>query len=163
MLSAASFAESDGTVINNEGRAQAFLPGLRSGVLRQHTIMLESWRWLYSLHSTVQNREVDWTQFDHVIDAVVAAMPELPVLRMLRRMPPSAFVDKNWRVSRTVTVVVRRCARTSAFMNRVSRRTKDTMFAFSMEGNNQPSAPRSQIPFAWARAELSTGVEQVPG
>lgn len=24
------------------------------------------------------------------------------------------------------------------------------MFAFSMEGNNQPSAPRSQIPFAWA-------------
>jgi hypothetical protein len=27
---------------------------------------------------------------------------------------------------------------------------KDTMFAFSMEGNNQPSAPRSQIPFAWA-------------
>jgi iron complex transport system substrate-binding protein len=27
---------------------------------------------------------------------------------------------------------------------------KDTMFAFSMEGNNQPSAPRSQVPFAWA-------------
>ncbi len=24
------------------------------------------------------------------------------------------------------------------------------MFAFSMEGNNQPDAPRSQIPFAWA-------------
>jgi NADH-quinone oxidoreductase subunit G len=27
---------------------------------------------------------------------------------------------------------------------------KDTMFAFSMEGNNQPTAARSQIPFAWA-------------
>ncbi|MGS9522313.1 hypothetical protein ACQWJO_24210, partial [Salmonella enterica subsp. enterica serovar Infantis] len=27
---------------------------------------------------------------------------------------------------------------------------KDTRFAFSMEGNNQPTAPRSEIPFAWA-------------
>ncbi|STW80209.1 NADH-ubiquinone oxidoreductase subunit G [Klebsiella michiganensis] len=41
---------------------------------------------------------------------------------------------------------------------------KDTMFAFSMEGNNQPSAPRSQIPFAWGSGlELPAGVEQVPG
>jgi hypothetical protein len=37
------------------------------------------------------------------------------------------------------------------------------MFAFSMEGNNQPSAPRSQIPFAWAGLELPAGMEQVPG
>ncbi|BBU82336.1 hypothetical protein EIMP300_37360 [Escherichia coli] len=36
VLSAASFAESDGTVINNEGRIRpTFLPGLRSGLLRQ--------------------------------------------------------------------------------------------------------------------------------
>ncbi|MBS2634260.1 NADH-quinone oxidoreductase subunit G, partial [Salmonella enterica subsp. enterica serovar 1,4,[5],12:i:-] len=26
----------------------------------------------------------------------------------------------------------------------------DTAFAFSMEGNNSPYAPRQQIPFAWA-------------
>ncbi|SPX16408.1 NADH-quinone oxidoreductase subunit G [Escherichia coli] len=26
----------------------------------------------------------------------------------------------------------------------------DTMFTFSMEGNNQPTAHRSQVPFAWA-------------
>lgn len=27
---------------------------------------------------------------------------------------------------------------------------KDAAFAFSMEGNNSPTAPRQQIPFAWA-------------
>ena len=39
--------------------------------------MLESWRWLHSLHSTVNNRQVDWTQLDHVIDAAIAALPQL--------------------------------------------------------------------------------------
>ena len=28
--------------------------------------------WLHSLHSTLLSREVDWTQLDHVIAAVVA-------------------------------------------------------------------------------------------
>lgn len=35
VLSAASFAESDGTVVNNEGRAQRFFQSLRSGLLRR--------------------------------------------------------------------------------------------------------------------------------
>ncbi|MDT1795483.1 hypothetical protein, partial [Salmonella enterica] len=41
-----------------------------------NTMMLESWRWLHSLHITVDNREVDRTQLDHVIAAVIAAMPQ---------------------------------------------------------------------------------------
>lgn len=76
VLSAASFAESDGTVINNEGRAQRFFQVYDPAYYDNKTIMLESWRWLHSLHSTVENREVDWTQLDHVIDAVIAAMPQ---------------------------------------------------------------------------------------
>ncbi len=72
MLSAASFAESDGTVVNNEGRAQRF-PVYDPAYYDAKTVMLESWRWLHSLHSTVNNRQVDWTQLDHVIDAAIAA------------------------------------------------------------------------------------------
>ncbi len=53
VLSAASFAESDGTVINNEGRT-AFLPVYDPAYYDSNTVMLESWRWLHSLHSTVQ-------------------------------------------------------------------------------------------------------------
>ena len=41
---------------------------------------------------------------------------------------------------------------------------KDTMFAFSMEGNNSPLADRQQIPFAWAPGwNFTAGMEQVPG
>ncbi len=122
VLSAASFAESDGTVINNEGRAQRFFQVYNPAYYDSKTVMLESWRWLHSLHSTLLSREVDWTQLDHVIDAVVAKIPELAVSKMLRRMRHSVFVGRNWPVNRTVTAVVPPCAPISAFMSRVSRR-----------------------------------------
>ncbi|MDN7211023.1 NADH-quinone oxidoreductase subunit NuoG, partial [Klebsiella pneumoniae] len=77
VLSAASFAESDGTVVNNEGRAQRFFQVYDPAYYDAKTVMLESWRWLHSLHSTVNNRQVDWTQLDHVIDAAIAALPQL--------------------------------------------------------------------------------------
>ncbi len=51
VLSAASFAESDGTVINNEGRAQRFFQVYDPAYYDSKTVMLESWRWLHSLHS----------------------------------------------------------------------------------------------------------------
>ena len=59
MLSAASFAESDGTVVNNEGRAQRFFQITIRLAHDAKTVMLESWRWPASLHSTVNNRQVD--------------------------------------------------------------------------------------------------------
>jgi NADH-quinone oxidoreductase subunit G len=124
VLSAASFAESDGTVVNNEGRAQRFFQVYDPAYYDSNTVMLESWRWLHSLHSTVQSREVDWTQLDHVIDAVVKNCRSWRALKMPRLMQASAFAARNWRVNRTATAVVRRCAPTSACTNRVSRRIK---------------------------------------
>src|SRR5699024_12055205 len=76
VLSTASFAKSNDTVINNEGRAQRFFQVYDPAYYDSKTVMLESWRWLHSLHSTLLSREVDWTQLDHVIDAVVAKIPE---------------------------------------------------------------------------------------
>ncbi len=73
ILSAASFAESDGTLVNQEGRAQRFFqvydPTYYDDPKKPEnsSIMLESWRWLHSLHSTYTRRHVDWTQLDHVI------------------------------------------------------------------------------------------------
>ncbi len=45
VLSAASFAESDGTVINNEGRAQRFFQVYDPAYYDSKTVMLESWHW----------------------------------------------------------------------------------------------------------------------
>ena len=150
VLSAASFAESDGTVINNEGRAQRFFQVYDPAYYDSNTVMLESWRWLHSLHSTVQSREVDWTQLDHVIDAVVEKLPQLAGIK--DAAPDASFRIRGQKLAREPHRYSGRTAMRANISVHEPRQPqdKDTMFAFSMEGNNQPSAPRSQIPFAWA-------------
>jgi len=150
VLSAASFAESDGTVVNNEGRAQRFFQVYDPAYYDAKTVMLESWRWLHSLHSTVNNRQVDWTQLDHVIDAAIAALPQLAAIK--DAAPDATFRIRGQKLAREPHRYSGRTAMRANISVHEPRQPqdKDTMFAFSMEGNNQPSAPRSQIPFAWA-------------
>lgn len=140
VLSAASFAESDGTVINNEGRAQRFFRAYDPAYYDNKTIMLESWRWLHSLHSTVENREVDWTQLDHVIDAVIAAMPQFAGIK--DAAPDATFRIRGQKLAREPHRYSGRTAMRANISVHEPRQPqdKDTMFAFSMEGNNQPTA-----------------------
>lgn len=150
VLSTASFAESDGTSINHEGRAQRFFQVYDPAYYDHSIVMLESWRWLHSLHSALESRHIDWTQLDHVIDAVVAKLPQLSGIK--EAAPDASFRIRGQKLARSP---IRSSGRTAARANISVHeprqpQDKDTMFAFSMEGNNQPSAPRSQIPFAWA-------------
>ena len=145
VLSAASFAESDGTVINNEGRAQRFFQVYDPAYYDSKTVMLESWRWLHSLHSTLLSREVDWTQLDHVIDAVVAKIPELAGIK--DAAPDATFRIRGQKLAREPHRYSGRTAMRANISVHEPRQPQDidTMFTFSMEGNNQPTAP-----FAWA-------------
>lgn len=150
VLSAASFAESDGTVINNEGRAQRFFQVYDPAYYDSKTVMLESWRWLHSLHSTLLSREVDWTQLDHVIDAVVAKIPELAGIK--DAAPDATFRIRGQKLAREPHRYSGRTAMRANISVHEPRQPQDidTMFTFSMEGNNQPTAHCSQVPFAWA-------------
>ncbi|NAJ36977.1 NADH-quinone oxidoreductase subunit NuoG, partial [Escherichia coli] len=150
VLSAASFAESDGTVINNEGRAQRFFQVYDPAYYDSKTVMLESWRWLHSLHSTLLSREVDWTQLDHVIDAVVAKIPELAGIK--DAAPDATFRIRGQKLAREPHRYSGRTAMRANISVHEPRQPQeiDTKFTFSMEGNNQPTAHRSQVPFAWA-------------
>ena len=150
VLSAASFAESDGTVINNEGRAQRFFQVYDPAYYDSKTVMLESWRWLHSLHSTLLSREVDWTQLDHVIDAVVAKIPELAGIK--DAAPDATFRIRGQKLAREPHRYSGRTAMRANISVHEPRQPQDidTMFTFSMEGNNQPTVHRSQVPFAWA-------------
>lgn len=134
MLSAASFAESDGTVINNEGRAQRFFRVYDPAYYDSNTVMLESWRWLHSLHSTVQSREVDWTQLDHVIDAVVEKLPQLAGIK--DAAPDASFRIRGQKLAREPHRYSGRTAMRANISVHEPRQPqdKDTMFAFSMEG-----------------------------
>ncbi|WP_261440533.1 NADH-quinone oxidoreductase subunit NuoG [Serratia proteamaculans] len=155
ILSAASFAESDGTLVNQEGRAQRFFqvydPAYYDDAKKDvYTVMLESWRWMHSLHSTYTSRHVDWTQLDHVIEACVTALPQLQGI--VDAAPDASFRIRGQKLARSP---IRSSGRTAMRANISVHeprqpQDKDTMFAFSMEGNNSPFADRQQIPFAWA-------------
>ncbi len=85
VLSAASFAESDGTVVNNEVAPSIFQ--VYDPAYDAKTVMLESWRWLHSLQ--IGSHQVDWTQLDPLLTLRLPP-PQRPVSGTPRRMRPSA-------------------------------------------------------------------------
>ncbi len=150
ILPAASFAESDGTLVNQEGRAQRYFQVYDPAYYDTTVAMFESWRWLHSLHSTINSRRVDWTQLDHVIEACVAVLPQLKGI--VEAAPDATFRIRGQKLARSP---IRSSGRTAMRANISVHeprqpQDKDTMFAFSMEGNNSPYANRQQVPFAWA-------------
>ncbi|ARU94707.1 NADH-quinone oxidoreductase subunit NuoG [Tatumella citrea] len=150
ILPASTFAESDGTVVNHEGRAQRFFQVFDPAFYDNSVQVTESWRWLHSLHAVLESRKIDWSQLDHVIDTVIAEYPQLAAIK--EAAPDASFRIRGQKLARSPHRYSGRTAMRANISVHEPRQPqdKDTMFAFSMEGNNQPSAPRSQIPFAWA-------------
>lgn len=150
ILPAASFAEADGTLINQEGRAQRFFQVFDPSFYDKSIVMNESWRWLHSLQTEAQERDADWSQLDHVIADCVAALPQFAGI--VDAAPKASFRIRGQKLAREPH---RYSGRTAMLANQSVHeqrqpQDKDTAFAFSMEGNNSPTAPRQQIPFAWA-------------
>lgn len=150
ILSAASFAESDGTLVNQEGRAQRFFQVYDPAYYDSQVVMLESWRWLHSLHSTYLSRHMNWTQLDHVINAVAQELPQLSGIK--HAAPDASFRIHGQKLARAPHRYSGRTAMRANISVHEPRvpQDPDTMFAFSMEGNNSPQAPRQQVAFAWA-------------
>ncbi|MED5610964.1 NADH-quinone oxidoreductase subunit NuoG [Pseudomonas sp. JH-2] len=150
VLPAASFAEGDGTLVSQEGRAQRFFQVFDPTYYNADNLVREGWRWLHALHSTLEGKHVDWTQLDHVIDAVVAAKPQLAGIR--DAAPNAAFRIKGLKLAREPHRYSGRTAM-RANINVSEPRTPqdiDSAFAFSMEGYSGSTEPRQQIPFAWS-------------
>ncbi|WP_272673562.1 NADH-quinone oxidoreductase subunit NuoG [Providencia sp. PROV031] len=150
VLPAASFAEADGTLINQEGRAQRFFQVFDPTYYDKAIVMNESWRWMHSLQTEAQERDADWSQLDHVIADCVAAMPQFS--GMVDAAPKASFRIRGQKLAREPH---RYSGRTAMLANQSVHEPRqpqdiDSPFAFSMEGNNSPTAPRQQIPFAWA-------------
>lgn len=150
ILSAASFAESDGTLINQEGRAQRFFQVYDPSYYDDKVIILESWRWLHSLQSAYLNHQLDWTQLDHIIDATVKALPQLAGIKYAA--PEAGFRIHGQKLARAPHCYSGRTAMLANINVHEQRAPQDhdTMFAFSMEGNNATKAPRQHVAFAWA-------------
>jgi NADH-quinone oxidoreductase subunit G len=145
VLPAGAFAESDGTMVNNEGRAQRFF----QAYIPKDDIQ-ESWRWLIDLMKAAGNAEAgSWNVLD---DLVAAAAGVAPALAKITEAAPSAkFRVLNEKVPRSPH---RYSGRTAMLANiNVSEpkppQDPDSALAFSMEGApTQPPGPLT--PFFWS-------------
>ncbi|THG82103.1 NADH-quinone oxidoreductase subunit NuoG [Pseudomonas sp. A-1] len=150
VLPVASFAEGDGTLVSQEGRAQRFFQVFEPSYYDSAILVREGWRWLHALHSTVQGKAVDWTQLDQVTAACAAVQPQLAGI--VAAAPKAAFRIKGLKLAREPH---RYSGRTSMRANISVHEPRqpqdaDSPFAFSMEGYAGSAEARQQIPFAWS-------------
>jgi NADH-quinone oxidoreductase subunit G len=135
LLPAGTFAESDGTLVSSEGRAQRFYqtyvpPGF----------IQESWRWL---------GVGKWANLDEVVAAIAAALPRFE--RIPEAAPPASLRVAGEKFPREPH---RFSGRTAIYANvTVHEPTPpndpDSALTFSMEGaSTQP--PPALIPFFWS-------------
>ncbi|HET6449999.1 MAG TPA: NADH-quinone oxidoreductase subunit NuoG [Spirochaetia bacterium] len=76
VLPACTFAESSGTFVSSEGRAQRFF-----SVMPPVEPAKSAWRWIDELAVASGRKSAAWTGLDEVIGAIVAEMPELKGVR----------------------------------------------------------------------------------
>lgn len=153
LLPAASFAEGDGTLVSNEGRAQRYFQ-VYDPVYYEPTCQIkESWRWLHALHSSVLGQDLSWTQLDEVTVHCANAVPMLAGI--INSAPDAAFRINGQKVAREPHRYSGRTAMRANLSVHEPRapQDKDTALAFSMEGFNGTQAgerPASLIPFVWS-------------
>lgn len=145
LLPAGTFAESDGTIINNEGRAQRYFQVYEAGKVR------ESWRWLTMLGAAGGNTSMqNWKNFDYVTAAV---SNEVKALKGVEgASPPSSQrMADGQRVPRQPH---RYSGRTAMLAHHAVSEPKppedpDSGLSYTMEGS-RTLPPSAMIPFFWS-------------
>ncbi|MGZ5012876.1 MAG: NADH-quinone oxidoreductase subunit NuoG, partial [Methylobacter sp.] len=139
VLPASTFAESEGTLVNNEGRAQRYFP-----VYPETESLRGSWQWL-----TRAMEECPWPHHDMLTAACASAFPYLAGIT--QAAPGADYKVKGSKIPRQPH---RYSGRTAMYANiNVSepRQPQDTEtpFAFSMEGDTA-QVPPALLPVIWA-------------
>ncbi len=143
-LPAGTFAESDGTYINNETRAQRYFQ-----VFVPPGDIQESWRWLRDAMLAAGRDDPGWIGLDDVIAAAARDIPALA--RITEAAPPANFRMDGARIPREPH---RYSGRTAMLANITVHEPKppedlDSPLSFSMEGSPKLPPP-PVIPFFWA-------------
>jgi len=151
LLPASTFADSDGTLVNNEGRAQRFYK-----VLPPTGDIQESWRWLRDLAVAAGRPGLEeWRRFDDAVAALAAAMPIFAPVADIA--PPADFKIVGQRIARQPGRFSGRTSMTADVSVHEPKPPEDvdSPLSFSMEGcQGQP--PSALIPRFWAPGWNST-------
>jgi NADH-quinone oxidoreductase subunit G len=139
LLPAATFAESEGTLVNNEGRAQRYFP-----VYPATEPVRGNWQWLTRAMENSQ-----WRHHDDLTAACAGAFPDLAAI--IQAAPGADYTVKGSKIPRQPH---RYSGRTAMHANiKVSESGQphdlETPFAFSMEGEIAQVQP-AILPVIWA-------------
>jgi NADH-quinone oxidoreductase subunit G len=144
LLPAATFAESEGTIVNNEGRAQRYYK-----VIDNNSQVRESWRWITDFIKVMDVKQaVSWNRLDDIVESMAN---ELALFSKLKNYKPGAdFRMLNAKIPRQT---MRYSGRTAMNANVAVSEPKlsqdpDSPLAFSMEGQPE-NPPSSLVPFYW--------------
>jgi len=144
-IPAATFAESEGTLVNNEGRAQRYY----KTIVNKDQVK-ESWRWLAEC---IRIRHTDdtvlWKRFDDIVLSMIASIPALDKLkdyfseadfRMINEKIPRQPMRYSGRTTINAKIAVSETG---------IEQDIDSPLTFSMEGTTV-HPPSSLTPFYWA-------------
>jgi NADH-quinone oxidoreductase subunit G len=145
LLPAATFAESIGTIVNNEGRAQRYY-----SVLPLNEPVKESWRWITEMMKiSEKSREITWENFDDIVTTLASSNQAFSALKEKMFNADSRFF--NEKISRQNKRFSGRTAMNSHLSVSEPKPPgdPDSPLNFSMEGY-QVDPPSSLIPFYWS-------------
>jgi len=139
LLPAAVFPESEGTLVNNEGRGQRYFP-----VYPATDPVRGSWQWLTSVMDDSQ-----WRHHDALTAACANAFPDLAAI--IQAAPGADYTVKGSKIPRQPHRYSGRTAMHADIKVSESGQPHDpeTPFAFSMEGDTG-HVPPALLPVIWA-------------
>ncbi len=145
VLPSATFAESDGTFVNNEGRGQRFFQ-----VMVPQGDVQASWRWIRDIADALDKGELaPWTSLDDLIADMAASVQRLK--EVVRIAPAADFRMTGMRIARESHRYSGRTAVTAYVSVHEPKppQDDDSPLAFSMEGF-QGHVPPAVIPRFWS-------------
>jgi NADH-quinone oxidoreductase subunit G len=142
LLPASTFADSEGTLVNNEGRAQRYF----KAVITKEDVK-ESWKWMEELIMIKEGKKENiWQEYEDMVLVMKNKWPQFSKLKTT----DADFLMHNVKIPRQTA---RYSGRTAMHANIAVSETKisvdnDSPLAYSMEGKAE-DPPSSMVPFYW--------------
>ena len=144
-IPAGTFAESDGVIVSNEGRAQRFFQ-----VYESTDVIQESWRWLINIGKACGNKTLSqWKNFDDITNTIAS---EEILLKNIAEVAP--HINNRINGQRVPREPHRYSGRTAMLADLNVSEPKpqedpDSSMSYTMEGY-RGMPPSTMIPFFWS-------------
>jgi NADH-quinone oxidoreductase subunit G len=144
VIPSAAYAESAGTIVNHEGRAQRYYSALPS-----KDPIKENWQWITGLMNLAGKNIHLWQKFDDVVASLVEAYPVFSGIK--DQMPDAGFRYYNEKISRQTSRFSGRTAMNAGKNVSEPRPPEDgdSPLKYSMEGY-KGYPPAELVPYYWS-------------